>query len=69
MSQAGCAVWPRQQVCALQVAAAGPPAPESVLTEPREVVQLFRSPGLAASAAASLLRKVRAPRWLAAVMR
>jgi len=30
-----------------------------VLAQAAEVVQLYRSPGLAASAAASLLRKVR----------
>ena len=45
--------------CAKQAAATRPGTPEGVLTERREVVQLYRSPGLSASAAAALLRRVR----------
>lgn len=49
-------------VCGVQTAAARlGAAAESVLTQPREVVQLYRSPGLSASAAASLLQKVSLP--------
>ena len=44
-----------------QAAAAQPgAAAESVLTQAREVVQLYRSPGLSASAGAALLRKAQA---------
>ena len=45
--------------CAKQAAATWPGTPEGVLTERAEVVQLYRSPGLSASAAAALLRRVR----------
>lgn len=44
-----------------QAAAAQPgAAAESVLTQAREVVQLYRSPGLSTSAGAALLRKAQA---------
>ncbi|KAK9837421.1 hypothetical protein WJX81_001177 [Elliptochloris bilobata] len=43
-----------------EAATTRPSTAEGVLTEQREVVQLYRSPGLSASAAAALLRKAQA---------
>jgi len=48
---------------AAQAAGTRPGTAEAVLAQAAEVVQLYRSPGLAASAAASLLRKVRCCCW------
>lgn len=45
--------------CAKQAAATRRGTPEGVLMERAEVVHLYRSPGLSASAAAALLRRVR----------